>query len=274
MADTETAGASQPEVASPVPTPGQVTPPAAPPTQEATRTPVSLTDIPEFREYQSKKDREKAESDRRAAEANAKLNAIQAQLEAIQAEKLRSEMQQLEALDPAEQAAAYKRRLAERDAQDRIKAEQARIYAQANAIVSESGLNPADPRLKAVWDMGATPAAIDALTRLAPQIVKQDSEAEKAALKAELEALKRAQPAQAKSETQKAVVAALNSAGVTATSSAPSVIAPVGAEEATMQALRDKWNRNKGKGIDNPVITQIEADLRKMGKTSADLFTR
>mgnify|MGYP003593046041 CR=1 FL=1 len=271
MADENVGGTGLPPAA-PTSQPGE-TAPVAPP-EPATAKPVDLTQLPEFRAFQSKADREKAESDRRAAEANAKLNAIQAQLEAIQAERQRSEMQQLEALDPAEQAAAYKRRLAERDAQDRAKAEQARIYAQANAIVSESGLNPADPRLKAVWDMGATPAAIDALTRLAPQIVKQDSEAEKAALKAELEALKRAQPAQAKSETQKAVVAALDKAGVTATSSAPSVIAPVGAEEATMKALRDKWTRNKGKGIDNPAIADVERELRKMGKTSADLFDR
>ena len=144
----------------------------------------------------------------------------------------------------------------------------------ANNIVAESGLNPADPRLKAIWDMGATQAALDALTRVAPQIVKQDAAAETAALKAELESLKRAQPEKAKAETQKAVVAALNSAGVTATSSAPSAIAPVGADEATMKALREKWNRNKGKGVENPVIADIERELRKLGKTSADLFTR
>lgn len=271
MADETVGGASQPEVA-PTSQPGPAVPVTPP--ELATAKPVDLTQLPEFRAFQSKADREKAESDRRAAEANAKLNAIQAQLEAIQAERQRSEMQQLEALDPAEQAAAYKRRLAERDAQDRAKAEQARIYAQANSIVSESGLNPADPRLKAIWDMGATPAAIDALTRMAPMIVKQDAEAEKAALKAELEALKRAQPEQAKSATQKAVVAALNQAGVTATSSAPSAIAPVGAEDATMKAMREKWNRNKGKGVDNPVIADIERELRKIGKTSADLFSR
>ena len=105
-------------------------------------------------------------------------------------------------------------------------------------------------------------------------IARQDAEAEQAALKAELEDLKRAQPEKAKIETQKAVVAALNSAGVTATSSAPSVIAPVGAEEATMQAMREKWNRNKGRGVDNPVIADIERELRKIGKTSADLFRR
>ena len=273
MADTETAGASQPEVASPVPTPGQVTPPTAPP-DTPTAKPVSLTEIPEFRAYQSAQDKKEAAAQRAIAEQRAQLNAIQAQLEAVQSEKRRSEMQQLEALDPAERAEAYKRQLSERDAQDRAKAEQARIFAQANSIVSESGLNPADPRLKAIWDMGATPAAIDALTRMAPMIVKQDAEAEKAALKAELEALKRAQPAQAKSETQKAVVAALNQAGVTATSSAPSAIAPVGAEEGQMQALREKWNRNKGKGVDNPVIADIERELRKIGKTSADLFRR
>lgn len=271
MADENVGGTGLPPAA-PMSQPGE-TAPVAPP-EPATAKSVDLTQLPEFRAFQSKTDREKAEADRRLAETRAQMNAMQAQLEAIQAERQRSEMAQLEALDPAEQAAALKRRLAERDAQDRTKAEQARIYSQANAIVSESGLNPADPRLKAIWDMGATPAAIDALTRMAPMIVKQDSEAEKAALKAELEALKRAQPEKAKSETQKAVVAALNSAGVTATSSAPSVIAPVGAEEATMQAMREKWNRNKGKGVENPVIADIERELRKIGKTSADLFRR
>ena len=268
----EEVGGTETPSAAPTTEPGATVPSA--PLPSAAERPVDLTTLPEFRAFQSKADAQKAESDRRAAEANAKMNALAAHLEAIQAERRQAVRAQLDSLDPVEQNAILKRRDAERDAQDRAKEAQARIYSQANAIVAESGLNPADPRLKAVWDMGATPAALDALTRIAPAILRQDAEAEKAALKAELEALKRAQPEKAKNETQRAVVAALNSAGVTATSSAPSAIAPVGAEEATMKVLREKWNRAKGKGLDNPVVTEIERELRKMGKTSSDLFTR
>ena len=273
MADTETAGASQPEVASPVPTPGQVTPPTAPP-ETPTAKPVSLTEIPEFRAYQSAQDKKEAAAQRAIAEQSAQLHAVKAQLEQLAAERRQAELAQLETLDPVEQVAALKKRMSAQEAQQRAEMEKAQIAKEASDLMAASGLAPNDPRLQQIWSMGATREAVAALARTLPAIARQDSEAEKAALKAELEALKRAQPEKAKSETQKAVVAALNSAGVTATSSAPSVIAPVGAEEATMQAMREKWNRNKGKGVDNPVIADIERELRKIGKTSADLFRR
>jgi hypothetical protein len=113
---------------------------------------IDLTELPQFRDWQSQQDRQLAEARRQSQELQAQMQQTMRQLEAE-----RDEVRLLNA-DPNQQAAFYKTKLSqERAAMQQREQQQAltsAVNAKAFQMVADAGLDPKDPNLD--WTGGAT----------------------------------------------------------------------------------------------------------------------
>lgn len=261
MANTNGGAGAQPVASS-----GQPAAPAAQPTPGSggNGSQIDLTQLAEFRAFQSTVDRDKAEQARKQAlldAENASLRAKIADIEARQ-QQTQSDMdrQRIEALPPAERAAAYAELYTQQQRQNSELAERGRIIAEAQAFAAAKGVRLDDPRLEEAAKLGPTPAGLAALKAginllsALPQTPQQPP------------------PPPNPGEVQQIRNDALAQAGVLATSNAPpSVIAPQSERDRAVAAFRGRWQTLRGKGWENPSVRQFMSDLENSGFSLSDL---
>lgn len=262
MADEIKAGAGAEPVADPN------TSGTTPPSQASTNPPakVDLTEIPQFREYQSKNDRERAENAARVSRLESELAQVRAERERAAQERAQAELAQIDSLDPAEQAKILRERLRGVEREREAQAQREQINAQVMNILSDAGIPPSDPRLAQVWALGPTQNTVAVMGRAVAAIQR----AEREALQAELAEAKK--PRDTKAQTAKEVVQALDAAGVTQTSNGQSVVQNSNPNEETRLKLLAEYRTFAGKGIDNPQYRNFAERLSKMGVTTGDLY--
>jgi len=262
MTDENRSGVGPEPIADPQPS--GLTPPAPAPVSPPAK--VDLTENPQFREYQSKKDREIAEVRAEASRMAARLQQIEAESQRAAQERAQAELAQIETLDAPEQAKILRERLRNVEREREAQAASARITSQAMSILNEAGIAPNDPRLESIRQMPATSDLIPALSRMVASIQRQEREA----MAAELAEARK--PRDTKAETAREVVRALDDAGVTAVSNGQSVVTPMNPNEEARQKLLKEYKSFAGKGIDNPAYRAFTERLIQMGVTTGDLY--
>lgn len=161
---------------------------------------VDLTELPEFRRYQSENDRKRTALEQQLQQMQAELQASQQQLQQLQEQNLEA---QVANLPPEEQAQVYQRelqRIRNEAAQGREqRAREAQFATQAKQLLESTGIDPDDPALD--WSGGPTAEGMIKLQQSVLQLqmaqateALQDNEkkAKKAAQTAQQEALQQA----------------------------------------------------------------------------------
>jgi hypothetical protein len=217
---------------------------------------IDLTQTPQGRALQSALDRQIAAERARAAQLEQQLAEAKAKLTA-------QEMEQIDALDPADAVNVLKRRLAAQQREQTQTAQAQQFVAQAVQIASSAGLDFNDQRLAAVKQAYPTPTAesVIAFSQVVAQLARED--AQKAVQAAEARALTAQQ--KATEQAKVAQVAQVAASGAAATSMAAGTAVPGEDRAQKVQAFRARLKGLAGKGSDTPAYTQFRRDLRASG---------
>jgi hypothetical protein len=221
---------------------------------------IDLTQVPAFREYQSRTDRRLAEAERRAQEA-------QALLAQQQQDAQRRELESLRDLDPAEQAERY-RQLYERQQQELQRQQYAAQFeAQMRQIVADAGLEWNDARLAQAIAFGGSPQGVVAISTAVARAVKEDGDALRLALaKEKEEATKRAQ--QAATQARNDVL--VNSGALSTSNAGGNVRVPDDRAEL-VNSFKKRFTNLRGTSPESPAYINFTREMRANGVSWADL---
>lgn len=248
------------EVASAPTSPAQATTPAAAPSADTTAAqtaPRKLDDDPDFIEWRSKVDRQRADLERRAQELAQTARQAQTQLE----------QQQLAAMDDEQRANYWQQKVIQQEQQQVAEYQRQQAIqhwnGQARELFSNAGIDPRDPKVRAFFaDQFAAEPSAEAHSKLAARLVQYQAQQ-----------LQEAR-AEAAAERKRGATDALNEAGVTITS-AGSGAGAVTDRTTQVNALRDTIKRAKAKsrhgGLSERDYARYMSQARALGLDSLPL---
>jgi hypothetical protein len=208
---------------------------------------VDLTQLPQFRQYQSQMDRARTEAEQRAAQLQARLEAMEAA--------------QLEALSPEEQLAHIRKQQEEDRRKDKEDQRVAAISRQAQDACTEFGIQWTDPAVQSV--LSRIPPTEQGLAQFNLELARM--------VKRRAASMQQQTEQQVDEATNRARVNALNTAGVTRTSTTAPTTKPSSREEQQWKRWKKTYAELIGKGTNNPAVFELAAEMRAQGFTFDDL---
>lgn len=227
----------------------------------------NLANDPNFRAYQSAADQREAALKRQMIQMQSQLEAMQAKMAQDAANQLAAQQQAIEKLDPVEQASYYRKQAEAMQQQLQQQQRAGEMARKAADVLMAAQVDRNHPDLQAVWAM---PPNDNTLALLA-QTVASIKAKEAADLRSKMDALTMAAKQPVEQNTQQAVVNALNAAGVTATSRAPTTVPPVDPRAEQKAALSAEFKSHWGKGVNSPSYMAFLDKITKMGFGVDDL---
>lgn len=250
------------EVASAPTSPDQATQPstAAPSADKTTAAPTAqrkLDDDPDFIEWRSKVDKQRADIERRAQQLEQTARQAQSALE----------QQQLAAMDDEQRANYWQQKVIQQEQQQLAEFQRQQAIqhwnGQARDLFTNAGIDPRDPEVRKFFaDQFAAEPSADAHTKLAARLVQYQAK--------QLEQAR----AEAAAERKRGATDALNEAGVTITS-AGSGAGATSDKTADIKTLREDIRKAKQKnrhgGLSDRDYARYMSRARALGLDSLPL---